>query len=58
MVTTDSSHYGIILEARNRSDKEIIYLEDKEEDLTSFDSFRKVHEVDNHKRSVQLVSAL
>ena len=56
MVTTDSSQYGIVF-VRNRGDKEILYLKDKEEDLTSFESVRKVHEVNNHKGSDQLVSA-
>ena len=57
MVTTDSSHYGIILETRNRGDKKILYLEDKETDLTSFKFIRKVYKVNNHKGSDQLVSA-
>ena len=57
MVTTESSHYGIVLETRNRGDKEIMYLEDKEENLTSYESVRKVHEVNKHKGSDQLVSA-
>ena len=56
MVTTDSSYYGIILDTRNREEKEILYLEDKES-LTSFESIRKVHEVNNHKGSDQLVAA-
>ena len=57
MVTTDSSHYGIILETWNGGDKEIFYLEYKEEDLTSFDSVRKTHKLSNQKGSDQLVSA-
>ena len=56
MVTTDGSHYGIILETRNRGNK-ILYLEDKEEDLTSLESIRRVHEVKNNKESDQLVSS-
>ena len=57
MVTTDRSHYGLVLETISRGEKEIMYLEDKEQDLTSFESVRKVHEVNNHKGSDQLVSA-
>ena len=56
MVKTDGNHYGIILETRNRGDKEILYLEDREADLTYFSSLRKVHEVNNHMGSDQLVS--
>ena len=48
---------NINTETRNRGDKEIMYLEDKEENLTSYESVRKVHEVNNHKGSDQLVSA-
>ena len=56
MVIKDGSHYGIILETRNRGDKDIQYLEEKE-NLTYFSSIRKVHEVNNYKGSDQLVSA-
>ena len=34
-----------------------MYLEVKEENLSSYESVRKVHEVNNHKGSDQLVSA-
>ena len=36
MVKTNTSHCGIFWETRNREDKEIMYLKDKEEDLTSY----------------------
>ena len=51
MVNTGGSHYGIILETKDQSNKEVLYLEDKEEDLTSFRVIRNVHEVNNHKGS-------
>ena len=57
MVTNNGSHYGIILETRSRGSKEILYLEDKEEDLTSLESIRRINEVNNYKGSDQFVSA-
>ena len=34
-----------------------MYLEDRKEDLTTFASIKKLHEVNNHKGADQLVSA-
>ena len=34
-----------------------MYLEEKEEDLTSFGTIKKVHKVNNHKGVEQLMSA-
>ena len=57
MIMTVNSHYGIFLETRNRTKKEILYHEDKEEILASYESIRKVHEVKSYKGSDQLVFA-
>ena len=35
----------------------MVYLEDKEVELTSFKVITKVHEINNHKRGDQLLSA-
>ena len=52
-----TGHYGIILETHNKKEQEIMCLEDKKEDLTTFQAIKKVHEVNNHKGADQLVSA-
>ena len=57
MVTTYSNDYRIFCETINIRDKDILYIEDKEDDSTPFESVRKVHEVNNHKGCDQLVSA-
>lgn len=56
MITTSTGHYGIALETYKKGEKEIMYLEDREEDLTSLASFKKVHKVNNHKGADQLIS--
>ena len=59
MVDTTGGHYVIVLETRKRgnsslffveADSEILFMEDKEGDICSFKSVRKVHEVNHHKR--------
>ena len=55
-ITTSTRHYGIALETLKKGEKEIMCLEDTEEDLTTFASIKKVHEVNNHKGADQLVS--
>ena len=55
MVTMRTGHYGVVLLAN--LEKEVVYLDDKEEDLTSFQAIQKVHEVNNHKGVDQLLSA-
>ena len=65
MEDTAGGHYGIILETRKKSadvflveeDTGILFMEDKEGDLCSFNAVRKVHEVNRHKGKEQLLSA-
>ena len=56
MIKTASGHYGVKLETKEK-DNEIIYLDDKEDDLTEFKAIRKLHEVNNHKSDHQLINA-
>ena len=66
MIDTAGGHYGIILETRKKStsslflvedDSGTLFVEDKEGDLCSFRSVRKVHEVNHHKGKEQLMAA-
>ena len=54
MVVTTGKHYGIILETKGRKSVDVLFLEDQEEELTSFKetmlAIRKVHEINNHKK--------
>ena len=55
MITIKIGYYGVVLETMKENG--IMYLEDKEKDLTSFQAIKKVHEVNNHKGVDQLISA-
>ena len=57
MLNTGSNHFGIVIESKNKSEQEKLYLEDKQEDLITFKAIRKVYEVNNHRSSDQLVEA-
>ena len=57
MVITNSGHYGIKLETKDKKGNEIMYLEDQEDDLTTYNTIRRVHEVNNHKGEHQLIDA-
>ena len=66
MEDTAEGHNGIILETRKKKsadvflieeDREILFIEDKEGDLCSFNAVRKVHEVNRHKGKEQLLNA-
>ena len=57
MVVTTGKHYGIILEMKGRNSVDLLFLEDQEEELTSFKAIRKVHKVNKHKQKEQLVGA-
>ena len=54
MIETKTGHYGVVLETKGENG--VMYLEEKEEDLTSFGAIKKVHEVNNHKGVEQLIS--
>ena len=45
IVTIISGHYGIKLETQDKKQTEIMYLEDKEDYLTTYNTIRRVHEV-------------
>ena len=45
----DTGHYGAKLETQNKKETEIMYLEEKENDLTTNTSIRKLHEVKHHR---------
>lgn len=57
MLVTTGKHYGIILEMKGRKSMDVLFLEDQEQELTSFKAIRKVHEVNNHKKREQLIGA-
>ena len=57
LVVTTAKIYGIILETRGEKSLDVLFLEDQEEELTSFKAIRKVHEVNNHEKKEQLVTA-
>ena len=67
MIDTAGSHYGIILKTKKKKkssdmmfmedDSAILFLEDAKNDLCSFKSIRKVHEVNHHKGKDQLIAA-
>ena len=66
MEETAGGHYGIVLETRKQKntnlflveeDLGILFMDDKEGDLCSFRTVRKVHEVNRHKGKEQLLSA-
>ena len=41
----DISHYGVKLETQSKKDNEIMYLEEKEYDLSTYTYIRKLYEV-------------
>ena len=47
MIETKTDHYGVVLETKKGNG--VMYLEEKEKDLTSFGAIKKVHKVNNHK---------
>ena len=47
-LTTSIVHYGVRLEVQRRESKEIIYLEEKRDELSDFRAIKKVHEANNH----------
>ena len=53
MIETKTGHYGVVLETK--TENEVMYLEDKEEDLTSFGAIKMVNEVNNNKGVEQLM---
>ena len=57
MIKTASGHYGVKMETIEKKDNGIMYLDDKQEDLTEFKAIRKLHEVNNHKGEMQLINA-
>ena len=57
MVTTNSGYYRIKLETQDKKQTEIMYLEDQEDDLTTYNAIGRVHEVKNHKGEHQLINA-
>ena len=57
MVVTTGKHYWIILNTKGKKCLYILFVEDQEEELTSFKAIRKVHEVNNHKKREQLITA-
>ena len=46
-----------MIENKSRLNTEILYLEDKKEDLTSLTAVRRIHEVNNNKSSEKLIAA-
>ena len=40
MITTNTRHYGKILETHSKGEKDVMHLEDRKEDLTSLPSRR------------------
>ena len=57
MLNTGSNHFALVIRSMVESEKEILYLNEGSEELTEFKAIRKVHEVNNHKSSEQLVVA-
>ena len=55
IIETKTGHYGVVMETKGENG--VMYLEEKEEELTNFQAFKKVHEVNNHKGVDQLISA-
>ena len=56
MLNTGSNHFALVIRSMVESDKDILYLNEGSEELTEFKAIRKVHEVNNHKSSEQLVA--
>ena len=69
MIDTLGNHYGIVLETRDKlrvpsssnQDKDdesgVLFLDNEEEELCSFKSVKKVHEINRHKKKEQLIAA-
>ena len=55
MIITKTGHYSVVLETQKENG--VMYFEDQEEALTSFQGIKKFHEIDNHKGVDQLISA-
>ena len=49
MIKTTSGLYGVKLEVIEKKYKEIMYFDDKEDDLPNFKVIKKLHEVNNYK---------
>ena len=56
MLNTESNHFAIVIRSMVKSEKEILYLNEGSEEMTEFKAIKKVHEVNNHKSSEQLVA--
>ena len=69
MIDTSGGHYATVLQTRKKVESNVLYLEDKnqdiyvlflgdmEGDLCSFKAVRKVHKINHHKPKEQLVAA-
>ena len=57
MIKAKTGYYGVKLETQKKKETDIMYLDDKKEDLTKYAAIRKAHEVINHKGEHQLISA-
>ena len=69
MVNTNAGHYQIFLETRRIPDSNVLFVEDKSQDililllddkqgdLCSFKAVRKVHEINRYKGKDQLIAA-
>ena len=57
MMIKTGSYYRIILETKGKKIVNVLFLENQKGESTSFKAIRKVHEVNNHKKKEQLISA-
>ena len=68
MIDTKGGHYAIVLETQRRKnvlyfkdalgdELDVLFLEDKEEELCSFNAIRRVHKVNRHKQKYQMIAA-
>ena len=55
MIETKTGHYGVVLETKVENG--VMYLEEKENYLTSFQGIKNIHEVNKQKGVDQLISA-
>ena len=57
MIDISMGHYGIRLEVQKKESGEIMYLEEKMDELSEFRAIKKVHEANNHWSAEQLIDA-
>ena len=68
MIDTQGGHYGIVLETQRKQnvlyiedalgdELRILFLEDQEQELCSFQAVWQVHEINRHKQKDQLIAA-